>query len=94
MLDPTKPARAGNIYETLAAIAVEMVHGNPCVATIDAEGTLMLKGEHSPGFCEALNSPGYVGFVTGNKEGNFAADMARRMREAHLAVIKHGLVSE
>lgn len=94
MLDLTKPARAGNIYETLAAIAVDMVHGNPCVATIDAEGTVTLHSEHSPGFGEALNSTGYVGFVTGNTQGNFAADMPRRMREAHLAVIKHGRVSE
>lgn len=87
MLDPTQPARLGNVYDSLAFQLMQTTAQRDAHALmIDQEGTVSMIGTEHERYGELVKSDGFVGFLSGATD---PTRLAWRLREAHLRIWLH-----
>ncbi len=88
MIDPTQPARLGNVYDSMAFQALHMTNSkqDAYALLIDRDGTVSIIGTEHERYAELVKSLGFVGFLSAATD---PARLARRLQEAHKRVTAH-----
>ena len=88
MLDPTQPARLGNIYDAFAfkALSVASSHQDAHALIIDREGTVAMIGTEHPEYGKLVQSTGFACFLSAASD---PARLASRLQAAHQRVMAH-----
>lgn len=92
MLDPTQPARVGNIYDLIAFQLIRFGVQEPSThaVVIDFEGTVGLVGTEHADYGRLVFSDGFVGFLSSATD---PARLSDRLAEAHRRVFLAHAVS-